>query len=94
MEWAVKFLLANAGEIGRPEKFLGKIRSRSSSVVGRQRGTSWARWMDTSSWPRALLNSPVWDMLFPHERSRVLYLLLESAVYGGIKGDLEFRFYP
>jgi hypothetical protein len=27
-------------------------------------------------------------------RPRVLHLLLESAVYDGIKGALEFQFYP
>jgi hypothetical protein len=41
----------------------------------------------------ALFN-PIWDMLFPRERSRVLHLLLESAVYDGIKGELELHFYP
>jgi hypothetical protein len=41
----------------------------------------------------ALFN-PIWDMLFPRERSCVLHLLLESAVYNGIKGELEFLFYP
>jgi hypothetical protein len=34
------------------------------------------------------LFDPIWDMLFPRERSRVLHLLLESAVYDGIKGEL------
>ena len=40
------------------------------------------------------LFDPIWDMLFPRERSRVLHLLLESAVYDGIKGELELQFYP
>jgi len=40
------------------------------------------------------LFDPIWDMLFPRERSRVLHLLLKSAVYDGIKGELELRFYP
>jgi hypothetical protein len=33
-------------------------------------------------------------MLFRREHSRVLHLLLESAVYDGIKGELELQFYP
>jgi site-specific DNA recombinase len=40
------------------------------------------------------LFEPIWDMLFPRERSRILHLLLASAVYDGIKGELEFQFYP
>jgi hypothetical protein len=40
------------------------------------------------------LFDPIWDMLFPRERSRILHLLLESAVYDGIKGELELQFYP
>jgi site-specific DNA recombinase len=40
------------------------------------------------------LFDPIWDMLFPRERSRVLHLLLESAIYDGSKGELELQFYP
>jgi site-specific DNA recombinase len=40
------------------------------------------------------LFEPIWDMLFPRERSRILHLLLESAIYDGIKGELELQFYP
>jgi site-specific DNA recombinase len=40
------------------------------------------------------LFDPIWDMLFPRERSRILHLLLELAVYDGIKGELELQFYP
>jgi site-specific DNA recombinase len=40
------------------------------------------------------LFEPIWDMLFPRERSRILHLLLESAVYDGTKGELELQFYP
>jgi site-specific DNA recombinase len=40
------------------------------------------------------LFDPIWDLLFPRERSRVLHLLLESAVYDGMKGELELQFYP
>jgi hypothetical protein len=40
------------------------------------------------------LFEPIWDMLFFRERSRILHLLLESAVYDGIKGELELQFYP
>jgi site-specific DNA recombinase len=40
------------------------------------------------------LFDPIWDMLFPRERSRILHLLLETAVYDGIKGELELQFHP
>jgi hypothetical protein len=40
------------------------------------------------------LFEPIWDMLFPRERSRILHLLLETAIYDGIKGELELQFYP
>jgi hypothetical protein len=40
------------------------------------------------------LFEPIWDMLFPRERSRILHLLLESAIYDGMKGELELQFYP
>jgi hypothetical protein len=40
------------------------------------------------------LFDPIWDMLFPRERSRILHLLLETAVYDGIQGELELQFYP
>jgi hypothetical protein len=40
------------------------------------------------------LFEPIWDVLFPRERSRILHLLLESAIYDGIKGELELQFYP
>jgi hypothetical protein len=33
-------------------------------------------------------------MRFPRERSRILHLLLKSAIYDGIKGELELQFYP
>ncbi len=40
------------------------------------------------------LFEPIWDMPFPRKRSRILHLLLESAVYDGIKAELELHFYP
>jgi len=40
------------------------------------------------------LFDPIWDMLFPRERARILHLLLESAIYDGSKGELELQFYP
>jgi site-specific DNA recombinase len=40
------------------------------------------------------LFDPIWDMLFPRERSRILHLLLEQAIYDGVKGELELQFYP
>jgi hypothetical protein len=32
------------------------------------------------------LFEPIWDMLLPRERSRILHLLLESAIYQGRAG--------
>jgi site-specific DNA recombinase len=37
---------------------------------------------------------PVWEALSPHEKSRVLHLLLEGIDYDAAAGELAFRFSP
>ena len=37
---------------------------------------------------------PVWDQLFPKERSRILHLLIEKVVYNAATGDMEINFRP
>ena len=45
---------------------------------------------------RAALTSfmPVWDALFPAERSRVLNLLIESVTYNAVAGELAITYRP
>jgi hypothetical protein len=38
--------------------------------------------------------APVWDLLRVPERSRILHLLLESAVYNGATGELKLAGWP
>ena len=44
---------------------------------------------------RALsLFDPVWDVLLPRERARILGLLLEAVEYDGTQGEVALTFYP
>jgi len=40
------------------------------------------------------LFEPVWEALSPHERSRILHLLVERIVYDGEQGSIEIMFRP
>ena len=37
---------------------------------------------------------PIWNQLFPKERSRVLHLLIEKVTYNAVTGDMEINFRP
>ena len=37
---------------------------------------------------------PIWDQLFPQERSRILHLLIETVAYDVRAGDVAITFRP
>ena len=40
------------------------------------------------------LFDPVWDVLLPRERARILGLLIEAVEYDGNQGEVALTFYP
>lgn len=40
------------------------------------------------------LFDPVWDVLEPRERARIVHLLIDRVEYDGVKGEVTVTFHP
>ncbi|MBI4563954.1 MAG: hypothetical protein HY716_04575 [Planctomycetes bacterium] len=51
--------------------------------------------IDSDAAKRALaLFNPVWDVLEPKERERLVRLVVERVTYDGLKGEVAMAFHP
>jgi site-specific DNA recombinase len=83
-----------AGRLRELEARAGEIDQRLTDVRAEKEKLEATR-VDPAE-ARAALEAfePVWEVLLPRERERLVHLLLEHVEYDGVKGEMALRFQP
>ncbi|MBI4565644.1 MAG: hypothetical protein HY716_13200 [Planctomycetes bacterium] len=83
-----------AGHLAELEARQGQIASRLSEIDAESQQLAAVK-IDPDEAKRALtLFDPVWDVLEPKERERLVRLVVERVVYDGVKGEIAVAFHP